>query len=735
MHTLCLECCSKSIAPSGSRTKRHTGNSTLCPLCYVPVRPCDVKPHPQLSNLVLLTRKLSRLLDRNWSPQRPIGSENVEVDATSFKSTESPAALPVVIANSPVVCNTKLPQPIVVLENIGVDAEEKENRKFMPPPTTIPAPKKRSDSKKKIAKDKVCISPKAPLASPEKSEMDDMVSAPLKAPSVRGTSSDSDAREHQSAPKSQGDLVRVSSYNDVGTRLNSKGESALHRAAIRNDLEQLRRLLAAGHSPDVRDHAGWTPLHEAALRGYAEAVECLLVDGRASVDVLGGPELETALHEAVFNRRVDAVRVLLEHNANPSFPNGQEITPIMVCERCLADTNQDIVDSAKSTLKGRKALKKDLAQALKEYTDIHCLLMKADKIWASKTSSTKIINDPVASAVFLERRRSKPVLLCTGLDRDQQHLLARVAGLIHARIANDMSSDVTHLITGVKMLSVTEEVKSRRKRGKKGKESQTEASDRGLHCPRTLKYVTGVLQGCWILAFDWIEACAEMKTRVCEEAFELNGCYSSPNTYAPRRGRQAKEAGSGGLFHGYRFCLLGTYTYPFPNRQTLANVLTLGGGKIFHRDIASASRLAYLAVDDPIIACNWMVQDEQEDTQQEVEGSRTTFTALDIKDDGTKVNQHQLIALYDHRASASSSKTVSSEEGSLAAEAATTTAVKPKELVEAALRLLKPRTKFSGAEPPFVTTANYRPIRLIPASWVMISSGDYTLLSLANIDK
>lgn len=128
-----------------------------------------------------------------------------------------------------------------------------------------------------------------------------------------------------------------------------------------------------------------------------------------------------------------------------------------------------------------------------------------------------------------------------------------------------------------------------------------------------------------------------------------------------------------------------------------------------------------------------MVQDEQEDST--TQGSKTTFTALDIKEDLDKVNRHQLIALYDNRASSSSmvvSKSSSSTEGG---ENSTTIALKPRELVEAALRLLKPRVMPSTGEPALVTTANYRPIKLVPASWVMISSGDYNLLSLANMDK
>ncbi|VDL61723.1 unnamed protein product [Hymenolepis diminuta] len=761
-HTLCLHCCTKSFAPPGSRSKRHAGNSNVCPLCYIPIRPCDIKPHPQLTDLVLVARKLAKLI-KSAPPSLVLASSDdgeVAQDNLSFlnsvdyyhfespspsvaegvvlKSTESPATTHGAIANSPVVFDTKLTtRPVVVLKNIA-DPEEKENRKFMPPPAGIPRAKTRALTRTKAVVEKFLSSPKAPLASPERSEMDDTVPASVvKSPPAE---KQQQVKKNLSSPDSckaskkgrVGSSICNSSFSNPESRLNSKGESALHRAAIKNDLDQLRALLSSGHSPDVRDHAGWTPLHEAALRGYVDAVKCLLDEGKASIDVLGGPELETPLHEAVFNRRIEVVRLLLEHNANPNFLNGQSVTPIQVCEHCLADANQDIINSAKAGMKGRKALKKDLSQALKDYTEIHELLVKSVKTFAERFSDNKLIGDSSASALFLERRRTKPVLLCTGLDRDQQRLVNRVANLIHARIASESSTDVTHLITGIRMLSPKEGKKRESKKDKE--EKRKESSDTGLHCPRTLKYVSSVLQGCWILAFDWIETCAEMKTRVNEEAFELTGCNPSPNTYAPRRGRLAREAGSAGLFHGFRFVLLGNYSYPFPSRQILANVLTLGGGKIFHRDITSSSRLAYLAADDPIITCNWMVQDEQEDST--TQGSKATFTALDIKEDLDKVNRHQLIALYDNRTSSSSmvvSKSSSSTEGG--ENSTTTIALKPKELVEAALRLLKPRVMPSTGEPALVTTANYRPIKLVPASWVMISSGDYNLLSLADMDK
>nr|CUU00226.1 hypothetical transcript [Hymenolepis microstoma] len=744
-HTLCLDCCTKSIAPSGSRSKRHAGNSNVCPLCYIPIRPCDIKPHPQLTNLVLVARKLAKLIKSAPAPLPPALSDKTEVaqnnlsflnsvdyyhfkspspsvvEGAVLKSSESLTASRGAISKSPVLCESKLAnQPVVVLNDIVGNHEEKKTRKVMPPPAAVPRVKTRTLTRTNANLERFPPSPKAPLASPERSEMDDTVSASVvkssptgKQEQVRKKLSSSDSLKNSRKGRA-GSSVSNSSFSDPETRINSKGESALHRAAIKNNLDQLQALLSSGHCPDVRDHAGWTPLHEAALRGHVDAVKCLLEEGKASVDILGGPELETPLHEAVFNRRIEVIRLLLEYNANPNFPNGQNVTPIQVCERCLADTNQDIINSAKASTKGRKTLKKDLSQALKDYTEIHELLVKSAKTFSARFSNTKLIADTSASALFLER------------------LVNRVANLTHARIVNESSTDVTHLITGVKMISP----KEGRKRGsKKDKEEEVErkqqSPDIGLHCPRTLKYVSSVLQGCWILAFDWIETCLEMQTRVNEEAFELNGCNPSINSYAPRRSRLAREAGSAGLFHGFRFVLLGNYSYPFPSRQTLANVLTLGGGKIFHRDITSSSRLAYLAADDPIISCNWIVQDEQEDST--AQASKPTFTALDIKEDQDKVNRHQLIALYDNRASSSSTAVSKSSSSPKGAENSTT--LKPKELVEAALKLLKPRVIPSTGEPSLVTTANYRPIKLVPASWVMISSGDYNLLSLTNIDR
>jgi hypothetical protein len=48
---------------------------------------------------------------------------------------------------------------------------------------------------------------------------------------------------------------------------NLKGETPLHAAAVRGDTAALQKYLGLGADPNTTDHAGWTPLHEAAGAG------------------------------------------------------------------------------------------------------------------------------------------------------------------------------------------------------------------------------------------------------------------------------------------------------------------------------------------------------------------------------------------------------------------------------------------------------------------------------------
>lgn len=53
-------------------------------------------------------------------------------------------------------------------------------------------------------------------------------------------------------------------------RRNARGETPLHVAAAKGALERVRSLVEAGADVNAVDNAGWTPLHEAVIRGHVE---------------------------------------------------------------------------------------------------------------------------------------------------------------------------------------------------------------------------------------------------------------------------------------------------------------------------------------------------------------------------------------------------------------------------------------------------------------------------------
>ena len=74
----------------------------------------------------------------------------------------------------------------------------------------------------------------------------------------------------------------------------------LHAAAWHNDIAQIRKLLAAGASPDTRDRRGRTALHVAAFRSHDDAVVAL-VRGGADPNVLENDKYDIITIAAVAN--------------------------------------------------------------------------------------------------------------------------------------------------------------------------------------------------------------------------------------------------------------------------------------------------------------------------------------------------------------------------------------------------------------------------------------------------
>lgn len=94
--------------------------------------------------------------------------------------------------------------------------------------------------------------------------------------------------------------------------------SHVHRAAQRDDVEELRRLL--DDDPGLLEaewHLGWRPLRSASVNGSLEAARFLL-DRGADIDAASWSQ-QTALMGACAYGRVEIVRLLLARGADPSL--------------------------------------------------------------------------------------------------------------------------------------------------------------------------------------------------------------------------------------------------------------------------------------------------------------------------------------------------------------------------------------------------------------------------------
>ncbi|EDV26008.1 uncharacterized protein TRIADDRAFT_55679 [Trichoplax adhaerens] len=104
-------------------------------------------------------------------------------------------------------------------------------------------------------------------------------------------------------------------------KVNDKGETPLHIAAIKGDLKVIKALVEQGAKINARDNCGWTPLHEACNFGYKDIAEYLVNHGAdvnsSVIDSQWG--MVTPLLDAIQNYHLDTVKMLLEKGASLSL--------------------------------------------------------------------------------------------------------------------------------------------------------------------------------------------------------------------------------------------------------------------------------------------------------------------------------------------------------------------------------------------------------------------------------
>lgn len=133
----------------------------------------------------------------------------------------------------------------------------------------------------------------------------------------------------------------------------------------------------------------------------------------ATVDIPGGPELETPLHEAVQNKQLDFCKLLIEHHANPLFPNSNGITPIQHVESLICQLNELLTNSKSKTSSNTRSSKARSSVTGLNSTDVQMdvllkirtlLNQKVNKINTDSVKSVNLNNIPsFAATSFIER--------------------------------------------------------------------------------------------------------------------------------------------------------------------------------------------------------------------------------------------------------------------------------------------------------------------------------------------
>ncbi|XP_062923114.1 ankyrin repeat domain-containing protein 11 isoform X1 [Mobula hypostoma] len=120
----------------------------------------------------------------------------------------------------------------------------------------------------------------------------------------------------------------ASKTKDKVNKRNERGETRLHRAAIRGDARRIKELISEGADVNVKDFAGWTALHEACNRGYYDVAKQLLAAG-AEVNTKGLDD-DAPLHDAANNGHRKVVKLLLKYGGNPHQSNRKGETPLKI---------------------------------------------------------------------------------------------------------------------------------------------------------------------------------------------------------------------------------------------------------------------------------------------------------------------------------------------------------------------------------------------------------------------
>lgn len=146
------------------------------------------------------------------------------------------------------------------------------------------------------------------------------------------------------------------------------------------------------------------------------------------------------------------------------------------------------------------------------------------------------------------------VLVGTSLLADQEALLLAFVRRFGGRIDAEFSDETTHVIT------------------------KASAATKYLLPGRPLKYFYAILQGKWVLSFEWMSRCLQHNAKVDEKPFQVQGDQVALG--APEKGRRAVDAKRPPLFAGLSFSFHSDFDFQGRTRLGCELLINWGGGAV-----------------------------------------------------------------------------------------------------------------------------------------------------------
>jgi len=203
---------------------------------------------------------------------------------------------------------------------------------------------------------------------------------------------------------------------------------------------------------------------------------------------------------------------------------------------------------------------RDEALKLGQLHDQIEMLLQGYKMYQSQYKNPPLQNRVKEEKQPLQEKARKKILWTRNISEANVVKLKRLCRKEGIKFVEDFDEEVTHLVTG---------------------------EARGICKTRSMKYLMGVMHGCWVLSERWIEDSIKHGAFREEEAYEIQGDPCALG--APRKSRM--DAASRKIFGGYIFHIAGHKKGG--QNETITRIIRcieLGGGQLLDRPLAPSGK-------------------------------------------------------------------------------------------------------------------------------------------------